>query len=269
VLYVVPTADIAQFRNSQQKVEKWYWMDELKNEQMSIKEWVVTLPLIGAALAITYDVGFFYGIGISYFTLFSLSEHILFALQAIPIAFVAALMIPSGALSFRMGKEAVDKETPPIPPGTPDIETLRGIQEKVRAFHRKSQRGLMLFSILFIASGLVALIVKQYFFGATIMVLGLSGLAAYWLPPIVLRGYYFVLWYTAVFMVMSFFLGFQAARGTLEGTKPANTINTASMGELHGILIRSGERGVLFYEPGAKAVRFLVWGDIKSLQSAN
>jgi hypothetical protein len=244
-------------------------MDELNLDQMSVKEWAVTLPLIGAALAITYDVGFFYGIGLSYFTLFSLSEHILFALQAIPIAFVAALMVPSGTLSFRMGMEAVEKETPPIPTGTPDIETLRAIQEKVRAFHRKSQRGLLLFSSIFIVSGLVALVFKLYFLGATIMVLGLSGLVGYWLPAIVLRGYYFVLWYIAVFTVMSFFLGFQIARGTLEGTKAVNTVSTVSLGDLHGLLIRSGERGVLFYEPSTKMVRFLVWADIKGMQSAN
>ena len=45
-------------------------MDELKIDQIGVKEWAVTVPLIGAALAITYDVGFFHGIGLSYFTLF-------------------------------------------------------------------------------------------------------------------------------------------------------------------------------------------------------
>ena len=179
-------------------------------------------------------------------------------------------MIPVGTLGYRMGVEAAEKETPPIPPGTPDIETLRAIQEKVRAFYRKSQRGLLRFSLLCIFLGLVALIVKFYFLAATSIVMGLGGLAGYWDPPrTVLRSYFYVLWYTVLFMVMSFFLGLQIAIWTLDGTKPANTVTTASMGDLHGVLIRSGERGVLFYDPAAKAIRFLVWADIKGMQSAN
>jgi len=42
--------------------------------------------LLAALLAISYNVGYFLAIGNS-FTLFSISEHIVFALQALPLAF--------------------------------------------------------------------------------------------------------------------------------------------------------------------------------------
>jgi hypothetical protein len=244
-------------------------MDEWKNDQLSVKEWAVALPLIGAALAVTYDVGFFYGIGLYYFTLFSLSEHILFALQVIPAAFAAAFMIPSGTLGFRMGVRAAEDGTPPIPTDKTDLATLQLLQEKVRAYHRRSQKYLLFYSCLFIASGVVGIILKFYFFGATMFILGLSGAAGYLTPRMILKSYYVVLWYVAVFMVMSVFLGFQIARGTLEAQTPSNTILTASIGTLHGVLIRGGDRGVLFYETVTKTVRFLIWADIKSIESKN
>jgi hypothetical protein len=62
------------------------------------------IPLLGAGIALTYDVGYFWTIGISFFTLFSLSEHIVLALQAFPLALV---LLPAFiALTMIMGKES-------------------------------------------------------------------------------------------------------------------------------------------------------------------
>jgi hypothetical protein len=63
------------------------------------------IPLLGAGIALTYDVGYFWTIGISFFTLFSLSEHIVFALQAFPLALV---LLPAFiALTMIMAKPAL------------------------------------------------------------------------------------------------------------------------------------------------------------------
>jgi hypothetical protein len=50
------------------------------------------IPLLGAAVAVTFDVGYFFRLNWSFFTLFSLSEHILFAIQAFPIALAIILL---------------------------------------------------------------------------------------------------------------------------------------------------------------------------------
>lgn len=54
------------------------------------KEYLSVWPIVGpvylSTVAICYDVGFFSGIGAGYFTFFSLTEHFLFAIQALPIA---------------------------------------------------------------------------------------------------------------------------------------------------------------------------------------
>ena len=67
--------------------DKWGGrMVEANDSGFAIKDFFVLSPIIGTALALIYDVGYFYGVGISYFTLFSLSEHIVFALPALPVA---------------------------------------------------------------------------------------------------------------------------------------------------------------------------------------
>jgi hypothetical protein len=58
-----------------------------------VKTIFLVLPIAGSLAAITFDVGYFNGIGLEYFTLFSLSEHIVFALAVAPIAFLAALVM--------------------------------------------------------------------------------------------------------------------------------------------------------------------------------
>ncbi|AWO94305.2 MULTISPECIES: hypothetical protein [Bradyrhizobium] len=61
--------------------------------QLEFKEVAVLIPLIGTAIAISYDVGYFYGLDIKLFTLFSITEHVVFALEATPVAFVLAIFL--------------------------------------------------------------------------------------------------------------------------------------------------------------------------------
>lgn len=64
-----------------------------KEAQPPSKELAIFIPLIGTVIAISYDVGYFYGIDIKFFTLFSVTEHIAFALEATPIALAVALSV--------------------------------------------------------------------------------------------------------------------------------------------------------------------------------
>ncbi|MGA8294026.1 MAG: hypothetical protein WB820_16340, partial [Rhodoplanes sp.] len=57
---------------------------------LQVKELLVAVPFLGSSIAVAYDVGFFYGIDIHLFTLFSITEHITFALEALPFAMVVA-----------------------------------------------------------------------------------------------------------------------------------------------------------------------------------
>jgi hypothetical protein len=52
-------------------------------------------------LAVTFDVGYFAAIDLSFFTLFSLPEHLLFAIQALPLAFGVAALVIGALFSMR------------------------------------------------------------------------------------------------------------------------------------------------------------------------
>jgi len=51
------------------------------------------VPLFGTVLAAAYDVGYFIGFDISFYTFFSLSEHLMFVLEAIPLGQTITLAI--------------------------------------------------------------------------------------------------------------------------------------------------------------------------------
>jgi hypothetical protein len=56
------------------------------------------IPLLGAAVALAFDAGCFYALGINFYTLFSLSEHIAFAIPAFPIALIFLFMFSALAI---------------------------------------------------------------------------------------------------------------------------------------------------------------------------
>jgi hypothetical protein len=79
-----------------------------KSEQLGFdKELLIIIPLLGSAIAIVFDVGYFAGIDLSLFTIFSLNEHILFALAVFPEAIVVAGL--AGLLSSRSMAEGIAK----------------------------------------------------------------------------------------------------------------------------------------------------------------
>jgi hypothetical protein len=52
----------------------------------SLKDALIVIPFLASALALTWEVGYFTRIKGGAFGLFSIAEHLTFALQALPIA---------------------------------------------------------------------------------------------------------------------------------------------------------------------------------------
>jgi hypothetical protein len=61
-------------------------------ERWSVKEGLVLIPVLSSALALTWEVGYFLRIGGGSFGLFSLAEHITFAVQGLPVAIAVATL---------------------------------------------------------------------------------------------------------------------------------------------------------------------------------
>src|SRR6476660_1090273 len=101
---------------------------ELKTEERPVaalpdwipppKDFITLVPIFATALAIFYDVGYFYGFDINYFSFFTLNEHIVFALQALPVAIlVCAISLPQGLWLFQ--SKAYEGSRLPLNPTNP------------------------------------------------------------------------------------------------------------------------------------------------------
>jgi hypothetical protein len=71
---------------------------------------VFVLPIFGTVLAISFDVGYFSGLDINYFTMFTLAEHVVFALEIVPFIVFLIVLLPIsfgiGASAFAIAEEA-------------------------------------------------------------------------------------------------------------------------------------------------------------------
>ena len=69
-------------------------------KQVELKDVAVIVPLIGSTLAISFEVGSFTPIIEGSFSLFSITEHIGFALSVLPIAIALSAIVVPSALFF-------------------------------------------------------------------------------------------------------------------------------------------------------------------------
>jgi hypothetical protein len=60
---------------------------------LSLKNLTAAGPIVASIFAFSYVVGYFYAFDISWFPFFSLTEHLVFALRAIPVAMAASAVL--------------------------------------------------------------------------------------------------------------------------------------------------------------------------------
>jgi hypothetical protein len=71
--------------------------DEAKTNNWTLKDGLVVVPFLASGLAMTWEVGFFLRIKGGAFGLFSVAEHVTFALQALPVALALTSLIIVGS----------------------------------------------------------------------------------------------------------------------------------------------------------------------------
>ncbi|MCP3408815.1 hypothetical protein [Bradyrhizobium sp. CCGB01] len=210
-------------------------------EQWSSKDLVVAIPLVGTAIAISYDVGYFYGVDIAFFTLFSIAEHIVFALQAAPVALGLAVLL---MLTVRS-----------------KLDVVAG--QKIAALGRKSNIWVNL-TVLAISGITVGLGIYYRLAGMAAGMLIGAFLTLTRFIPFEQRTVYSV---SAILVIVSAFaMGHDNARAHLLSGEITHTIQTEKeLAAMSVKIIRSGERGVLFYEPKTKQLGLVRWDAVKRL----
>src|SRR5580700_7554417 len=206
-------------------------MADKEGERLTPKELLVLLPALGSILAIVYDLGFFVGLQADYFTLFSLSEHLVFAIQALPIGLGSSLV----AITILMFLQT----------------TLAG--DGRLTFQTKGMRKIafLILGIVFILTGIVAAILKQYFLVIQTFICIL--IVLYLLTTQRLRWPVAILFVTVIAVSAIFFVGAQLGHDIKLKTAPNSVITMSEgAGEYRGVFIRNGERGILLFDTDAR-----------------
>jgi hypothetical protein len=239
-----------------------------------MERWLIHLPFLGAAVAVSFDVGYFWGIDINFYV-FTLWEHILFAIEALPMVLLfLSVTFFGGALGVLAGTgftRLLDFAGFTIP---------KGVGARVEAvISRWSRSQKIAFVVLVVFGSLIA------FFGAiraTPYVLGwmldafgpvLTGLVAFAVVAFLLR-HFGGRWRTILLppallvgcTIAAFYFGHTLARQYVESSLTLHHIREGD-DIIQGRLIRAGERGVLYVVADTRRVIFQKWDSVQRIES--
>jgi len=224
-------------------------------------------PLLASSLAITYDVGFFVGIGIGFFSFFSLSEHLVFALQSLPFAIppVAVLLLWSTTgwygyrLRHRDGTVSSEDTEPKLNKlGSVAISCIEFM--RARLWFQRLWIGMIILSVLIDAwRGQYAI---AFLLACLLIYLAKTpDLHAAWKS----RSPVLMVACAVAALILSFLVGFQRANAVLTSQSTSEMIGVDEK-LLPARLIRGGDKGILFFSLDSKKVRFLRWDSIKQIE---
>jgi hypothetical protein len=232
--------------------------EEDKAISWSLKDGLIIVPFLASGLALTWEVGFFLRIKGGAFGLFSIAEHVTYALQALPIALnLVTLMIMGSNLKdiHRLLVDAVFGSSP----------------------SRKFEFPLRLF---WSAAFLITVIVV-FFLGwfriidvsAGHMIFRAGGIAAafimVWLVN-VSRSWVIMCLGILLAFILAFGIGVESAQNEIVSSRPLSVIKVGEKGSSESSkmsvrVMRTGERGVLYFDPADRSFGLLPWEVIKRM----
>jgi hypothetical protein len=212
---------------------------------------LVALPFLGSAIAMSWEVGSFIpvsGIGGGSFGLFSLSEHLSFAIEALPIGLVFAAMLP---IVFSAS----------MPPRRLPLRPSRANGRSIRIGMRVGVTILAL-----IGTGIAALGIYER--SSPMLVLSFAAFAltatfALYPPAMFLWPKQLFIGAAAFAMATAMALGVDYTRLILNfpGRHTVHAVINDISKEV--VVLRTGERGLLIYEPDSRHFAFSKWDAVK------
>lgn len=220
----------------------------------SIASLLSVATAIAIIISVTFDVGYFSGIDINFFTLFSLAEHTLFALEAIPIALVFIFAVYLMYLSDTLSE---------------------GIER--RFFANQSRRRVIGVLVYWVAVP-VAVLSYMYIYVDIPLKITLILVTIFYISGrlfryfIVLRNASVPLLATLFFalfpLLITFMLGKEIAASYISRDNKVvkHTVTMKDSSEIGARIIRSGEKGLLLYDVESKKIEFLKWDEIDQVE---
>jgi hypothetical protein len=224
--------------------------------EWSLKDALIVIPFLASALALAWEVGYFVRIGGGAFGLFSIVEHLTFALQALPIALIVTVPSVVGLAGVNLWKSLAIRGSR----ATRKIDNLNryGVLDLLAV-------GAGLFAVWYLAGDLLLILILILGFVPYLLILN----APSWLlthPLIVCAG---VL--TAFFGALT--VGSVSARSSIQSSLPLNSIKAGEKGkdietEIKVRILRTGERGVLYFDPATQTFGLLPWDYVRRIDWA-
>lgn len=217
-----------------------------------VKELLVFVPAAGSALALSWEVGSFLPIGGGSFMLFTLTEHLLFAVQALPVtlAILSIVVLPfalNGPLD-RMTDRALKRiEGLPAPSDADPVAELAHLRRQVL----RLRRGMIALRSISITLGLLVILWGFHERLAAIIVFGGGLVGATMLreaPPAKLRQLPLLSFLLVASLGLAMALGSDYSRLVLNNPRNVVDLKVRQLNK-KAVLVRSGERGVLLFEP--------------------
>ena len=206
----------------------------------SLKDIVVIFPLLGSALALSFDIGYFFGVDIHFFTLFSITEHFVFALEAVPFAAIGILAMLPYFVLFR-----------PVPSG----EWI------------SKRRELTIFALILATLTAISVLILFFLLQRPLVAVGATAFSGCAFVVYLLRrsgSNALFPFAVSIMIAFSFVIGIALARDYLAHKRHFHTVVTDRM-EYRGQLIRSGDKILLFFDIATNAVTVIPWKDITTV----
>jgi hypothetical protein len=233
-----------------------------------LKDFITFVPILATALAVFYDVGYFSGFDINYFSFFTLNEHIVFALEILPTAMlVCALSLPQVFWLFN----PKSYENRPFHSGQ---AFMGGGPEQ--SFSRRLANAIKVWALAALSIGAALYAVynlsEQYVLQIMALIVGVGG-ALYSLGTKQLVIY--IVLGAAGPPLFAYAFGLQQADQAQHATASHIIRRDKEENSREGVLLRAGERGILFFDAATRQVTMIRWDGVtevvtkKSLSAAS
>jgi len=212
--------------------------------ESNLKDALIFVPFVASAFAVSYEIGTFIPLGRA-FALFSLTEHLLFAFEAVPIAVaLAVLLFIASAITGPIWEVLRQKDS----------------GRKLRLRFRWLIGWLLLVALAEIALGLTERRAIHIALGFALLVFA-GGAAS---PQrILFRSRISIPLAISLALLVTMALGFDRIRTILNISLPADFIIGGNIKK--AVYVRSGERGLLIFDQTLNEFSFEKWDEVKKI----
>jgi hypothetical protein len=238
-------------------------VEEEKETSWSLKDGLIIIPFFASGLALTWEVGFFLRIKGGAFGLFSIAEHVTFSLQALPAALSLATLI----IMASYYKNILD-----VYGAATGVSSSHGfIFEKFKRFFWVICLLVVLIILLLAKLELFHLRIADVNVGHVLVrIIGLViAIAMFWLINVSRSGVMICLGILFAF-TLAYGVGVDTAQNEVQSNRPLNVVRITGKGtnessEIRVRVLRTGERGVLFFDPADRSFGLLPWDAIRRM----